>query len=239
MRLHGLILFHGLAATLVAGCIDTKDMGEDTDSVDDAGSDSGSDSGMTAPPGDDGATSSPMSAGDTGTTASDPDSGPATTAMTTGADPSTTSMTTDDGDSGSTSAGGDDQTACEATGGTWHPESCGHYGCGVPPACAAVIPGCDCGPAMNFEAGTGCVEDPICLQATFDCGDLACTTATEYCEVLYPGVPGPLSYACNDLPAACIPQPTCMCLEDEGIAGGPAQCTELPDGGLQIEIFTP
>lgn len=36
------------------------------------------------------------------------------------------------------------------------------YLCGLPPACTAVIPGCDCGSDANFVPGAGCVEDPGC-----------------------------------------------------------------------------
>ncbi len=50
---------------------------------------------------------------------------------------------------------------CEDTGGSWRETSCGHYFCGQPPACAAVIPGCDCGAERNFTE-TGCMDDPEC-----------------------------------------------------------------------------
>jgi hypothetical protein len=55
-----------------------------------------------------------------------------------------------------------DESLCEATGGAWNAGSCGHYSCGREPACEALIPGCDCGPLQNFEAGLGCVRDPDC-----------------------------------------------------------------------------
>jgi hypothetical protein len=51
---------------------------------------------------------------------------------------------------------------CEMTGGIWDIGSCGHYICGQPPDCDAIIPGCDCGPAGGFEPGVGCVDDPSC-----------------------------------------------------------------------------
>jgi hypothetical protein len=56
----------------------------------------------------------------------------------------------------------DDEFMCEYTEGTWDPASCGHYVCGTPPACEAIIPGCDCGPGHSFEAGAGCVDDGTC-----------------------------------------------------------------------------
>ncbi len=55
-----------------------------------------------------------------------------------------------------------EQHLCEMTDGTWDPLSCGHYFCGQFPDCDAIIPGCDCGPGRNFQAGLGCVPDPAC-----------------------------------------------------------------------------
>ncbi|MHC4991957.1 MAG: hypothetical protein ACYTGC_13360, partial [Planctomycetota bacterium] len=54
------------------------------------------------------------------------------------------------------------ESLCEASGGTWDPTSCGHYRCGVPPACNAIIPGCDCGSGRTFIPGVGCVIDDDC-----------------------------------------------------------------------------
>lgn len=56
----------------------------------------------------------------------------------------------------------DDEALCAATGGEWDPGSCGHYSCGFAPECAAIIPGCDCGPLQNFRSGSGCTTDPDC-----------------------------------------------------------------------------
>jgi hypothetical protein len=57
---------------------------------------------------------------------------------------------------------GTEAALCEDTGGIWDPLSCGHCSCGFPPECAAIIPGCNCGPGKNFVAGLGCVDDPDC-----------------------------------------------------------------------------
>ena len=51
---------------------------------------------------------------------------------------------------------------CVATGGWWDVNSCGHYWCGLPPDCDAIIPGCDCGEGRSFAAGTGCFDDESC-----------------------------------------------------------------------------
>jgi hypothetical protein len=58
--------------------------------------------------------------------------------------------------------GASEEELCTSSGGTWEPTSCGHYSCGLPPECAAVIPGCDCGPTQNFFPGSGCFDDPFC-----------------------------------------------------------------------------
>lgn len=53
--------------------------------------------------------------------------------------------------------------ACEETAGTWAPQSCGHYVCGLPPNCAAVFPGCNCGAGRSFST-LGCFDDPQCVS---------------------------------------------------------------------------
>lgn len=50
---------------------------------------------------------------------------------------------------------------CEATGGDWVELSCGHYSCGRPPVCAALVPGCNCGAGRNYTT-LGCAEDVSC-----------------------------------------------------------------------------
>ncbi len=54
---------------------------------------------------------------------------------------------------------------CEDTGGEWRRDSCGHYDCGAPPDCLAVIPGCDCGDAHRFDADSGCERVTDCPSA--------------------------------------------------------------------------
>jgi len=55
-----------------------------------------------------------------------------------------------------------DELLCLETGGIWDPLACGHYWCGLPIDCTAVVPGCDCGSDGNFVDGVGCVADPGC-----------------------------------------------------------------------------
>lgn len=51
---------------------------------------------------------------------------------------------------------------CVGSGGRWDFGACGHYQCGLPNACAALIPGCDCGAGATFVPGAGCQPDPSC-----------------------------------------------------------------------------
>lgn len=55
-----------------------------------------------------------------------------------------------------------EQSLCEGTGGTWDEGSCGHWVCGEPPLCLAIIPGCDCGVGRTYDDGSGCESDPGC-----------------------------------------------------------------------------
>jgi len=55
-----------------------------------------------------------------------------------------------------------EQELCETTGGRWDSSSCGHYGCGLPPLCQAVIPGCDCGFFKDFDPVAGCAANTAC-----------------------------------------------------------------------------
>jgi hypothetical protein len=95
------------------------------------------------------------------------------------------------------SCASDDETLCTSTGGTWHPEACGNYTCGLPQDCAAVIPGCDCGALANFEAGAGCAADPSCAEAA-ECAGL------DYC--------------------ACLGAAACVPVADPATAGGECLC---------------
>lgn len=178
MTRHELFLSLVLVPSLATGCIVTKDMGEEADSEsetaadaesgaatmtsvsdDDAGATSAADDGpatMTSPSDDDATATGSVSDDDATATGSVSDDD----ASATGADGGI--GTTDDGGSDGSGTGSGDESDCESTGGTWVETSCGHYECGMPPVCAAVIPGCDCGPTMNFVEGTGCVEDPAC-----------------------------------------------------------------------------
>lgn len=167
------------------------------------------------------------------------------TATASGTGSSGSSSTGDDTTSSSSSTGGsttdatDDQGLCEDTGGTWDDTACGHYVCGVPNTCEAIIPGCDCGDEANFVEGMGCQADDACT--TFACGDdLECTVATEYCQETFPGVKGaPITYACQDMPAACADMVDCPCLTAElGLMFG-ATCMETVPDGITVQVFAP
>lgn len=90
---------------------------------------------------------------------------------------------------------------CERSGGTWDPGACGHYTCGTPNACEALIPGCDCGSGANFDEALGCLPDPTCEPIPKDqvacestggrwdsnaCGDYYCGEP-KLCNAIVPG----------------------------------------------------
>lgn len=251
---------------LSGGCIDVKEMG-DTEADESSGEDSSSGASMSAS----GASDSQSTSGTSGTsTSGDPSasssaSGPPTATSTSATSGTVTSgnvsmsasasatvtVSTGDSTGGDSSTGADtegdgEQEACEATGGTWDPTACGHYQCGVPNACAAVIPGCDCGvaanfgPSKNFPGEVACVADDMCeTDATFACGDdLQCTVGAEYCEVFHPGVMGSdITYDCFAAPDECVGGLTCDCLSGAGV--GFQECDDAEGGGVTTQIFAP
>ncbi len=268
-----------VAAFLVSGCIDTKDIGLESESESEttAGSSPTEGNGEssegaegtigshtdTSEPDSDGDTSEgaegtigshtdtsePDSDGDTsegaeGTIGSHTDtSEPETDGDTTDGDTDTIGSHTDtsepetDGDT--TDGVSEDAELCADTAGEWDEGSCGHYMCGQEPECAAVIPGCDCGPGHNFVDGQGCVADDACASAAFACGDSLCAGNSEFCDVVEPGIKGPNSYACESLPAACLDDVSCECLDEAGIIEISSTCTIAEGGGVVVTTAAP
>ncbi len=74
------------------------------------------------------------------------------------------------------------EALCVASGGRWDPDTCGHYDCGVQALACTGVPGCDCGPTMNFVAGTGCELDGDC-GTTPECQPD--TSGHAYCASTY------------------------------------------------------
>lgn len=149
------------------------------------------------------------------------------------------SGTTSGSSSGSGSSTGepDAEQLCEDTGGTWDENACDHYVCGVPNACEAIIPGCDCGADSNFVEGEGCVEDDAC--ATFDCdGQAECLVGSQYCEVGFPAQKGlPMTYTCRPMPKECLDMVDCPCLTEALMLPPPPLCTEPTEDGLIVQVF--
>lgn len=123
---------------------------------------------------------------------------------------------------------------CEASGGAWDHESCGHYVCGVRPLCRAAIPGCDCGANNVFEPGEGCVEEPACSRE-----------ADAYLCEETGGVWDPRScghYECGEAPACDAVIPGCDCGEGQNFGAG-IGCYEDPycsgEEGREGEVCDP
>lgn len=125
--------------------------------------------------------------------------------------------------------GGDgEQALCVSTGGVWDETSCGHYGCGMPPLCLAIIPGCNCGPGHNFDAEAGCVGDATCEFIEEE--TLCWVTGGDWEEFTC----GPL--ICGEpRPETCfVPFPACNCGTERSWVGGAGciadnDCDECPD----------
>jgi hypothetical protein len=76
--------------------------------------------------------------------------------------------------------------------------------------------------------------------STFSCGPSdACAVNAQYCFQFSPGVPAiPPTYTCLAVPPACMPTPTCACLQSQGIAGS-ATCAESAPGALRVSVAAP
>lgn len=68
----------------------------------------------------------------------------------------------------------------------------------------------------------------------FACGNLSCSLADEYCQVFHPGVEGEIIFTCQPIPAACLPEPDCMCLAAQAIEG---ECTGTSESGLRVDVL--
>lgn len=91
----------------------------------------------------------------------------------------------------------------------------------------------DCGDNNYFYDDCGCG----CLAMT-QCGpDLSCSIPNEYCETVYPGMPGgSTSYTCQASPEACWESPSCACITEADIFG---ECEEGANGSIVVSIYLP
>ena len=58
--------------------------------------------------------------------------------------------------------------------------------------------------------------------ATWPCGTQTCSRGQVCASSYMEGPPGPMTFVCNPLPAACAADPTCECLEAAACGGNPA-----------------
>ncbi|MBV1859200.1 MAG: hypothetical protein KUG77_12370 [Nannocystaceae bacterium] len=166
------------------------------------------------------------------TDASSGEGSSSTTDETTSSEGTTSSESSSTGDAGP-------QALCEATEGTWDAVACGHYTCGIPNDCEAVIPGCDCGQEAGFVDDEGCLPNDGCVL--FDCGDdLQCVATGQYCLATLPGVKGaPVVYECLSMVDECVDSVDCTCLTTALKIPPPAICDEPVPGGLIVQAFQP
>lgn len=231
-------LLLSLTLSLVAGgCIDTKDVGVESDassggSTSAGASESKSTSGSTAEL--DGSGTASMTAATASTGAVDLSTTGSDSGGSTGA-----GMTSIQGSDASTQGDTEtfaEQPQCEDSGGFWDETSCGHYTCGLAPECAAIVPGCDCGAGSTFVegGGGGCQPSEECDAVEFACGpELTCSAPSEFCDVFFPGVKGAdTTYGCEPTSDTCSEAYTCACLNAD-IAG---DCEEGATGGITISL---
>jgi len=104
-----------------------------------------------------------------------------------------------------------DQALCVSTGGTWDANACGHYECGLPNDCDAVIPGCNCGSLSNFMPGVGCVSDADCSSDPCGGTTIACPNGLFPTDTNGDNCPDACKCADGSDPGAngnCLSQPT-------------------------------
>ncbi|MBV1860664.1 MAG: hypothetical protein KUG77_19780 [Nannocystaceae bacterium] len=234
------LLLSATLSLLASGCIDTKDVGVESDASSGAASTDGSGASMGGS-----ASSGVAESGSTSGTSSSMGTATVASTATTGAgsdSDETGGVATTFVESSGSSSGGDtvdfaESIQCESSGGIWDLESCGHYTCGFGPDCKAVVPGCDCGVGSTFVEGVGggCEPSDECEAVEFACGPkLTCSAPTEFCDVLVPGVQGAeTSYTCLDTPDSCSEAYTCGCIDGAG------DCETGPEGGLTVTVNAP
>lgn len=216
-------LLLALTLSLVAGgCIDTKDVGVESDA-----SSGGSTSEGSGASGASGAASTSGASSSTATTLTTASGGESNGETDAGV---TTLVSGTESSTGSDTDGGEAEELCVASGGGWEPEACGDYVCGLPQDCDAVIPGCDCGEHRVFIEGVGCQVGDECEPYEFDCGEELCLAPNHYCDVSIPGVKGPTSYECADMPVDCEGDYSCECLDAQGLVA-PGECEMGPEVG--------
>jgi hypothetical protein len=80
------------------------------------------------------------------------------------------------------------------------------------------------------------------LQGTFACGDTTCDLATQLCGEQSGYGPNFTAYICVDLPAPCLTDHTCACVQNNGGAatlGAFIGCTEDSDGAITVTADLP
>jgi hypothetical protein len=89
--------------------------------------------------------------------------------------------------------------------------------------------------------GDGIIHLSFDEQIEYYCSDEeSCMLTQEYCEIFYPGVPGPdVEYSCEDIPEECFPNPDCECILSMIELGDSADCYLNDEGGFIISIYAP
>jgi hypothetical protein len=104
--------------------------------------------------------------------------------------------------------------------------------CGDPPPCAAPPEGCD---YVGFGCFNGVWTCGELVCDSFVCGDLSCTTNSQYCVQTFPGQPGsPIGYSCEATPPECVNGAACDCISMPG-----GSCNEAAPGQVTVTVALP
>lgn len=157
------------------------------------------------------------------------------------------------GGSGTGGSGGGSGTGGGGGGG-----GSGGGGAGGNPACASAVPTQPCNVEGTACGSENCSNDcqfcnlAVCANGVwqrvevaplpcFSCGSAGqqCHSYAQYCVVASGGTPpGSSSINCTAVPPACLPTPTCACLQSQGVVTG-GTCAQSGTGQLTVTFALP
>lgn len=89
--------------------------------------------------------------------------------------------------------------------------------------------------------GNGVLDTSL---GSFDCGDQTCLVDYEYCHITHPGTKDGeadgVEYRCDLTPETCLPDPTCGCLDAQGVTDPEVEeCGLDIDGHIVVQLYLP
>ena len=96
----------------------------------------------------------------------------------------------------------------------------------------------------DADADTDADTDTDVEGVDFACGDATCDSSVAYCYEVIGGVPPDSGEkpdsngTCTDFPKACLGDPSCTCLDSQGITQG-GTCTGDVTTGVYVTVYAP